>query len=115
MAARQGRSVSFTLFAVVLALACAPVPAAAQPAAGKVPRVGLLGVTSAAGYARQLEALRQGFRALGYVEGQNLCRGCRKGQKGGGGVPRTTVLSTRPFVSPMLSPRQLAKFTRRHR
>jgi hypothetical protein len=32
-----------------------------------------------------------------------LCRGgCRKGQKGGGGLPRTAVLSTRPFVSPML-------------
>jgi len=40
--------------------------------AGKVPRVGLLGVTSAAGYARQLEALRRGFRDLGYVEGQNI-------------------------------------------
>jgi putative ABC transport system substrate-binding protein len=38
----------------------------------RVPRIGLLGVTSAAGYARQFEALRQGFRDLGYVEGQNL-------------------------------------------
>ncbi|MDO8476248.1 MAG: ABC transporter substrate-binding protein [Candidatus Rokubacteria bacterium] len=39
---------------------------------GKVPRVGLLGVTSAAGYALQVEAMRQGFRDLGYVEGQNI-------------------------------------------
>jgi NitT/TauT family transport system substrate-binding protein len=36
------------------------------------------------------------------------------GTEGRRGVPRTAVLSTRPFVSPMLSPRQLAKFTRRH-
>src|SRR5262245_5935002 len=44
----------------------------AQPVPGKVSRVGVLGVTSAAGYARQVEAMRQGFRDLGYVEGQNL-------------------------------------------
>lgn len=41
-------------------------------AARKVPRIGLVGVTSAAGYARQVGAMRQGFRDLGYVEGQNL-------------------------------------------
>jgi putative ABC transport system substrate-binding protein len=46
--------------------------AAAQAPTVRVPRIGLLGVTSAAGYARQFEALRQGFRDLGYVEGQNL-------------------------------------------
>jgi len=60
------------LLAVVLALAAAPLLAGAQPVAGKVPRVGLLGVTSAAGYARQIEAMRQGFHDLGYIEGQNL-------------------------------------------
>jgi putative ABC transport system substrate-binding protein len=49
-----------------------PLPAGAQPVTGKVPRVGVLGVTSAAGYARQVEAMRQGFRDLGYVEGQNI-------------------------------------------
>jgi hypothetical protein len=36
------------------------------------PRIELLGVTSAAGYARQVQALRQGFHDLGYDEGQNL-------------------------------------------
>ena len=46
--------------------------AAAQAPTVRVPRIGLLGVTSAAGYARQFEALRQGFRDLGYVDGQNL-------------------------------------------
>src|SRR3982751_2443887 len=39
---------------------------AQQPS--KLFRVGLLGVVSAATYARQVEALRQGFRDLGYVE-----------------------------------------------
>jgi ABC-type uncharacterized transport system substrate-binding protein len=58
--------------AVFLALAGAPLPSSAQSVAGKVPRVGLLGVTSAAGYARQVEAMRVGFRDLGYVEGQNI-------------------------------------------
>jgi putative ABC transport system substrate-binding protein len=59
------------LLVALLALGGAPRPAVAQPAP-KVPRVGLLGVTSEAGYARQIEAMRQGFRNLGYVEGQNL-------------------------------------------
>jgi len=64
--------VCLRLLAVVLVLVSSPLGAGAQPATGKVPRIGLLGVTSAAGYARQLEAMRQGFRDLGYVEGQNI-------------------------------------------
>jgi putative tryptophan/tyrosine transport system substrate-binding protein len=64
--------VCLRLLAVVLVLVSAPLVAGAQPATGKVPRIGVLGVTSAAGYARQLEAMRQGFRDLGYVEGQNI-------------------------------------------
>jgi len=62
----------FKLLAVILALVSAPLSAGAQSVAGKMPRVGVLGVTSAAGYARQVEAMRQGFRDLGYVEGQNI-------------------------------------------
>jgi putative ABC transport system substrate-binding protein len=62
----------FRRLAVVLVLVSGPFVAGAQPATGKVPRIGLLGVTSAAGYARQVEAMRQGFRDLGYVEGQNI-------------------------------------------
>jgi len=72
MAAYQGQLMYFRLLAVVLVLVSAPLTAGAQPVTGKVPRVGLLGVTSAVGYARQIEAMRQGFRDLGYVEGQNL-------------------------------------------
>ena len=64
--------VCFRLLAVVLALVSAPLSANAQPVTRKVPRVGVLGVTSAAGYARQVEAMRQGFQDLGYVEGQNI-------------------------------------------
>src|SRR4051812_2269597 len=68
----QRRSICFRLFATVLAVATVRLPAVAQSAAKKAPRVGILGVTSSAGYARQIAAMRQGFRELGYVEGQNL-------------------------------------------
>ena len=70
--ARSSAQNAFRLLAVVLALVSAPLTAGAQPVTGKVPRVGILGVTSAADYARQVEAMRQGFRDLGYVEGQNI-------------------------------------------
>jgi hypothetical protein len=52
----------FMLLAVVLVLASAPLAAGAQPVMGKVPRVGLLGVNSAAGYARQVEAMNTAGR-----------------------------------------------------
>jgi putative ABC transport system substrate-binding protein len=57
---------------LMLGLLAAPRAAVPRTVPPNVAHVGLLGVTSAAGYARQMEALRQGFRALGYVEGQNL-------------------------------------------
>ncbi len=44
----------------------------AQQLPVKVYRIGLLGVASAATYARQVEALRAGLRELGYIEGKNL-------------------------------------------
>lgn len=53
------------------ALAAPLAPYAQQPVARMV-RIGVLGVTTAAGYTRQTEALKQGFRDLGYVEGRNL-------------------------------------------
>ena len=59
---------------VVLALgagALAPLASFAQQPA-KIARIGVLGVTTAAGYARQIEAMRTGFRDLGYVEGRNI-------------------------------------------
>ena len=47
----------FRLFAVVLALVSGRLPAGSQPVTGKVPRVAVLGVTSAAGHARQVEVI----------------------------------------------------------
>ena len=47
-----------------------PLVASAQPV--KVPRIGLLGATSASAYASFIEAFRQGLRDLGYMEGKNI-------------------------------------------
>jgi putative tryptophan/tyrosine transport system substrate-binding protein len=44
--------------------------AAQQPK--KVPRIGFLGVTSPSTISARIEALRQGLRELGYVEGKNI-------------------------------------------
>jgi putative ABC transport system substrate-binding protein len=48
-----------------------PLPLRAEQAA-KVYRIGYLGVTSHAGYAREIEALLRGLRQLGYEEGKNI-------------------------------------------
>ena len=48
-----------------------PLPLRAQQAA-KVYRIGYLGVTSHAGYTREIEALLKGLRQLGYEEGKNI-------------------------------------------
>lgn len=51
-------------------LVAAPTSDAQPPA--KVQRIGFLGMTTPSGHALQLEALRQGLRDLGYVEGKNI-------------------------------------------
>jgi putative ABC transport system substrate-binding protein len=56
---------------LIVALLAAPLTAAAQPA-GRIHRIGFLGVTSAPEHARQIAALRQGFRDVGYDEGKTL-------------------------------------------
>jgi putative ABC transport system substrate-binding protein len=48
-----------------------PLAARAQQT-GKVYRIGYLGVTSYAGYAREIEALLSGLRRLGHEEGKNI-------------------------------------------
>src|SRR5262249_61134026 len=48
-----------------------PVAARAQQA-GKVPRIGFLGLTSPSDRPSLLDAFRQGLRELGWVEGQNI-------------------------------------------
>ena len=52
------------------ALLAAPLAAEAQPA--KVPRIGFLGVASAATLTSRVEAFRAGLREIGYTEGKNL-------------------------------------------
>jgi putative ABC transport system substrate-binding protein len=52
------------------AIAC-PLPLSAQQPQGR-PLIGVLSPISAALAARNMEALRQGLRALGYVEGRNI-------------------------------------------
>jgi hypothetical protein len=58
---------------LILALGClvAPHTAEAQQA-GKVYRIGVLGLGSAADMVFDIEPLRQGLRELGYVVGRNL-------------------------------------------
>jgi putative ABC transport system substrate-binding protein len=68
----HGYVMRFRFLVAVVALATVTLSAHAQPLTGKVARVGLLGATSLTGYARQIAAMRQGFRELGYIEGQNL-------------------------------------------
>src|SRR5262249_8266426 len=53
-----------------MSLFVAPMAHAQQ--ANKVYRIGLLGAVSATANSRSLEALRQGLRELGWVEGQNI-------------------------------------------
>ena len=52
-------------------LASAPAADAQQPEK-IIYRIGVLGATSASAYAVYLDALRQGLRDLGYVEGKNI-------------------------------------------
>jgi putative tryptophan/tyrosine transport system substrate-binding protein len=58
---------------VILALGLlgAPLAAQAQPA-GKVWRIGFLGLASPSIFEKQVEALRAGLRDLGYLEGKNV-------------------------------------------
>lgn len=52
------------------ALLAAPLIYAQKP--DRIYRVGVLGVASATGYARQVDAFRRGLRDLGYIEGKNV-------------------------------------------
>ena len=53
------------------AIVC-PMGVRAQPQAGKVPRIGYLGVTSPSDRPSLLDAFRQSLRELGWVEGHNI-------------------------------------------
>src|SRR5262249_41425199 len=49
-----------------------PLAARAQQQAGRVPRIGFLGLTSPSDRPSLLDAFRQGLHELGWVEGQNI-------------------------------------------
>jgi putative tryptophan/tyrosine transport system substrate-binding protein len=62
------------IFSVLLAVLFAALssPAQAQQSAGKVPRIGYLDGSTAAGSAVLLEAFRQELKKLGWIEGKNI-------------------------------------------
>src|SRR5713226_2192787 len=61
-------------FLVMIAggLLTAPLAAEAQQTAGKIPRIGFLGNSTAALEANLVGPFREGLRDLGYVEGRNI-------------------------------------------
>ncbi len=62
-----------TTLSLVVAISILSVPPAADAqAAGAIHRIGYLGPASASSVSHLVEALRQGLRDLGWVEGQNL-------------------------------------------
>ena len=60
------------LFALGVGTLAAPLASFAQQQPAKVARIGFLGPASASGYASRVEALREGLRDFGYVEGKNI-------------------------------------------
>jgi hypothetical protein len=72
LARRRGDRMKRRTFITLIGGAAAwPLAARAQQP-GKVYRIGYLGVTSYAEYAREIEALLRGLRRLGYEEGKNI-------------------------------------------
>src|SRR6266571_8642500 len=64
-------STVWCIVTLTLSLLAAPLAADAQQA-GKVPRIGFLGVTSPSARPSHLDAFRQRLRELGWVEGQHI-------------------------------------------
>ena len=53
-------------------LLAAPFPGLAQQSPASIPRIGFLGVATPEAWATRVDALRAGFRDLGYIEGKNI-------------------------------------------
>src|SRR5262245_66531203 len=60
------------LYGLGVGLLAAPLATKAQPAGKRVPRIGYLDGASVSANSVRIEALRQGLRDLGYVEGQDI-------------------------------------------
>src|SRR5215468_5444915 len=76
---RRLRGRTFAVAVLLLAIAAMGVRAEAQPAA-RVPKVGLLLPTTAAAAGYNVEALKQGLREAGYVEGKTIALEIRYGE-----------------------------------
>src|SRR5215468_2858773 len=76
---RRLRGRTFAVAVLLLAIAAMGVRAEAQPAA-RVPKVGLLLPTTAAAAGYNVEALKQGLREAGYVEGKSIALEIRYGE-----------------------------------
>ena len=76
---RRLRGRTFAVAVLLLAIAAMGVRAEAQPAA-RVPKVGLLLPTTAAAAGYNVEALTQGLREAGYVEGKTIALEIRYGE-----------------------------------
>ncbi len=63
---------SHAVFSLVLALGVLAAPLAQAQPDGKVHRIGWLSPTTSLAGASELEALREGLRELGYIEGRNM-------------------------------------------
>src|SRR5712691_831131 len=79
-------STVWCIVTLTLSLLAAAVAADAQQA-GKVPRIGFLGVTSPSDRPPLLDAFRQRLRELGWVEGQNIVIDYRYAEGRAGRLP----------------------------
>src|SRR4029450_12446879 len=61
-----------TFVVLLIGLALASIRLADAQQTNKVPRIGFLGARTASALAGRLDALRQGLRDLGYIEGKNI-------------------------------------------
>jgi putative ABC transport system substrate-binding protein len=74
------------LATLALTVLASPLAVEAQQA-GKIPRIGFLGPGPITGWSDSIEAFRQGLRALGFIEGQNIAIEWRFTPNGYDGLP----------------------------
>jgi putative ABC transport system substrate-binding protein len=95
------------LVLLVVAFLAAPLAAGAQQP-GKVPRIGILWGISAPVAAPLMEALRQGLREQGYVEGQSIAVESRSAEERYERLPALAAEIVRLPVDVIVAPTQVA-------